>query len=278
MQRLVMAGLIKIQRYEQLWVECNITSIRGTPSRTQRLNATLRRSVVPPAERNSGPRNERNSSDVPWSTSPLLGSHRIKFESVRYKGNFIQNEQTRYSGQYHNVPTTYFRLGSHTIILYTKKIKIWIHDSKGVNLAAQKEDARTKAVARLSEFAEMYRLLLEAHDLNNIAGSEHTFEDSSVDVVLRPIVEEESERMNERLGMAINQTSHPGKIELHERNPEVGSQYTRGQRVEYLIDRFAPIDAPVINNAIQTLLKVSTEISGKVVDLDRRLQALEVMR
>jgi hypothetical protein len=30
MQRLVMAGLIKIQRYEQLWVECNITSIRGT--------------------------------------------------------------------------------------------------------------------------------------------------------------------------------------------------------------------------------------------------------
>ncbi len=277
MQRMAAAGLLTIRRYEQIWVECNTRHETNATGATN-LNATLRRSVAPKNECNAGPRNERNSSNVAWSTSPLLGSHRIKFESIRYSGSFIKTEDTRYSGRYHSVPTTFFRFGTHTIVMHTKRIKIWIHDSKGKDLAAQKEDAKNKAIARLHEFAEMHRLLLEAHDLSKIAGSEHTFEDSSVDAVLRPIVEEESERMNERLGMAINQTSHPGKIELHERNPEVGSQFSRGQRIEYIIDTFAPVDLPAISDSMKKAFDICSKLGTKMIEIEERVKLLEVMR
>ncbi len=277
MQRMAAAGLLTIRRYEQIWVECNTRHETNATGATN-LNATLRRSVAPKNECNAGPRNERNSTDDSWPTHPLLSSHRIRFESVRYRGKMIISKDTSYSGEYRNIPTTYLRFGSHTIVMHTQRIKIWIHDSKGANLEEQREDGRKKALTRLNEFAEMNSLMLEAHDLQNITGSEHIVEDKSVAKYLNSFDKEDAKYINKKLGLKKNMSSHKRKWELHERDPEVGPQFPRGQRLEYLTERFAPVDLPAISNALEKVLKVSAEMGNKMIEHENRIQVLEVMR
>lgn len=277
--RLAKQGLIQTRRYEQLWISRH-SQANATP------NATLRRSLAPRPECNGGPRNECNSSDVAWPSlkdknththTPLLVSHRFRFKAVRYNGEFVKNEDTRYSGRYHHIPTTFFREGTHTIVMHSYRIAIWIHDSEGNTINAQREDARNKALTRLGAFAHIHSLELEQHDLKKINGSEHTVEDKTVDEVLRPMVKEQPQFFDEKLGIAINKSSHPGEIELHERNrPITGPQFPRGERLEYIVDKFTPEHWPEHIRISVENQKLMQELTGTVIDIRKRVEALEV--
>jgi hypothetical protein len=261
-----------------------------------------RRGLAPWIESNKGPRNECNSSDVAWPSpkgearernTRVLGSHRFRFAAVPYSGAFIENEDTSYSGRYGHIATTFFRFGSHTVVMHAHKLAIWIHDAEGSTLVEQRKDAEQKAEDRLALFAHERALMLEAHDFRRLNGSEHTVEDRSVDAIMRPMLQEEQKFFDERLGIAVNTSSHKGKIELHERNrDQTGPQFPRGKRFEFILDEFPVRVLPAMSEAIssnaealsssaavnRSINALLVEIVGAVKDIRDRVEVLEMRR
>jgi hypothetical protein len=169
--------------------------------------------------------------------------------------------------------------------MHKHRLVIWIHDSEGPTVREQLADARKKAGTRLIAFSNKYQLSLEQPDLNKIIFSEHTVEDPGVDQVLRPLVEAEPEFMDQRIGMTVNQVSHPDEIELHERNRELRPALERAKNLEFaanedlhaylLEDRKLQLE---FKKDVHALVKVQTEMVGQLQDLRQRVSALEVMR
>jgi hypothetical protein len=146
----------------------------------------------------------------------LHTTHRIVFK-IPYKGEFIHNKNTTYSGKLHNQPTTRFKYGTHTIEMHKNCIIIWIKDTYGITEIEQLERARGKAIKYLLEFSKKQGITIKNNDLSDILNSEHIVEDKQINALMKPFIEEDKEYCNSKLGLRVQGKtgSHPDKSEWY---------------------------------------------------------------
>lgn len=216
----------------------------------------------------------------------IHSSHKIKL-SMPYSGQQPQEDATevRPFGRYKTAVQSIYKkyLGqSITIVAFKDKLNVWFHFPKGVRTTEQMINAKKESYLALMEFAKEHNLKLDGY-LDKVIQSHHVVEDMPTNAILKPLFKEYGKEIKERIGSAICQTSHPGKIE-HEGVKRLDGVIVKGEKIanglEYLCYDFPEHFGMLAkqqnryNENIEKHLAVLEEISVATKELRDTMKAI----
>lgn len=229
-RKLHKAGKIGLERHEQLW----LIPMLPNASRSDDISTNI----------NQEPMLGRKIDTRIHST------HKIKL-SMEYKG-----EQPREGGiektfgRYHTARQYIFHKGIHTIGAYRRRLVIWVRNPDGILTIEQRVNAQAEGYKVLKEFAREHNIALEGY-LEKVELSHHVVENDPLNNALKPMVSN-YKQIKKRMGTAVCQTSHPGRVEHEGKARE--DRIVRGDKVAQGLENLVldfPDDLKRIERAIE---------------------------
>lgn len=158
---------------------------------------------------------------IDYSQKPKYhSSHRLAF-SFEYSGKPIKKGVASKFGRYcRTTPTYRYKLEypeyRALVFAYEHSLLIWIKKPRGRLTVDQLIEARRLARECANSIAFKYQVTITRE--KGAGFSEHIVVNKALDRVIRPLAKEEPELLRERCGITINQRSHKGKLEHHDRD------------------------------------------------------------
>ena len=211
----------------------------------------------------------------------IHSTHKIKL-SMPYAG-----EQPRAGGiekafgRYHTARQYIFHKGYHTIGAYRKRLVIWVRNPEGILTIEQRVNAQAEGYKTLKEFAREHNIALEGY-LEKVELSHHVVENDPLNEALKPMVSN-YKQIKERMGTAVCQTSHPGRIEHEGKARE--DRIVRGDKVAQGLENLVldfPDDLKRIERAIDmqvdAIQKQTAADLSLATNIQLHLQVLQDIR
>jgi len=227
--------LLNMERKEQLWLSIS-------PNVPQEVNQP--RESQPKEEGQSQPKQSiaklaqpQSQPSQPKSKQKNLihSSHRWRF-TINYKGSQpLEGGKITRFGRYKTATMATYEYENLTIIAYKNKLNVWIHKPTGQLTEHQAIEARTRGYMALKAFERQAGIHLIG-DLKKILNSHHVAEHEPYNELMKAIIKGREEEIEERLGMKVCETSHPGKVEITGTEQLSAEGITRN--LEYLVTRF----------------------------------------
>jgi hypothetical protein len=232
-------GRIRLERHEELWLI-----------------------PIPPSE-SELTTNTNNSMLGRKIDKRIHSTHKIKL-SMPYSGEQPKEGGIEKAfGRYLTARQYIFHRGTSTIGSYKNKIVIWVRNPGGILTSEQRINAKADGYRVLREFAQEHKIALEGY-LEKVDLSHHVVENDALNDALKPMVSN-YKQIKKRLGTAVCQTSHPGRIE-HEGKARV-DRIVRGDKVAEGLENLV-LDFPDDLKKIQHAIALQTEAINKQTAAD----------
>jgi len=180
-------------------------------------------------------------------------------------------------GRYGTARQVIYKEGDITIVVYRKKLNVWVHRPKGTRTQEQLIEAKVMGYRALVAFARRHTLTLEGY-LNRVLYSHHVVENEALNAAMKDLLTAYPE-IQARIGSKICNTSHKGKVEHEGRaRPDRiirGDQVARG--LEYITLDFPEqyADFCKLIPEYHAQLKLHLEVEARTLDtLNKQNEAL----